>query len=269
MFFWIMIASLIGLLSFGNLHEKTKDDAFFVTPVYEAMALGTYQQHVSVEAGLLDAMRQNPTAANNYINGFADGIVPLAGASGGALSGIYHGDNPLLTYFQARLPPMYKPQNGTRTYLICVDKPQVASQISCSAADAVKYIITVRAVPPRYDGVDRMAALHAVSMATGHSRFVGFLAKAAAPLDNSTGQVRHQPLGSAYYLMTAGVAPVNSVYLPNYATCNFPTGGSSVLGDMLGQRTYIAALTLFAGLQPNENMPAGTPGICPAVTYDN
>ena len=254
MFFWIMIASLIGLLSFGNLHEKTKDDAFFVTPVYEAMALGTYQQHVSVEAGLLDAMRQNPTAANNYINSFADGIVPLAGASGGALSGIYHGDNPLLTYFQARLPPMYKPQNGTRTYLICVDKPQVASQISCSAADA---------------GVDRMAALHAVSMATGHSRFVGFLAKAAAPLDNSTGQVRHQPLGSAYYLMTAGVAPVNSVYLPNYATCNFPTGGSSVLGDMLGQRTYIAALTLFAGLQPNENMPAGTPGICPAVTYNN
>ncbi len=267
MFFWMMIASLIGLLSFGNLREKTKDDAFFVTPVYEAMALGTYQQHVSVEAGLLDAMRQNPTVSTNYINSFSDGIVPLAGAENGRLTGIAV-NNPLLVYFQARLPPMYKPQNGTRSYLICVDKPQVASQISCAAADAVKYIITVRAIPPRYDGVDRMTALHAVSEATGHSRFVGFLAKAASPLNNSTGQVRHQPLGSAYYLMTAGVAPVSSVYLPNYATCNFPTGGSSVLGDMLGQHTYIAALTLFAGLDPNENLPAGTQGICPAVSYN-
>ena len=51
MFFWMMLASLMGVIMFGNFHEQTKSEEDFVAPVYHAMALSMYQQHVAAQYG--------------------------------------------------------------------------------------------------------------------------------------------------------------------------------------------------------------------------
>lgn len=173
----MMLASLMGIVMFGNLYEKTKPQENFIAPVYQAMALNMYQQHVSAEYGYLDAMRSDTENSNNYFASAEDGIVPLATVQNEQISGVKD-DNTVFDFIRARLPATYKPQNGTRTYLFCVDKDQQTA-VKCNdvADDSVKYIVTVRAIPPRYDGADKMTALRAVSDATGNSRFVGMLQK--------------------------------------------------------------------------------------------
>lgn len=275
MFFWMMLASLMGIVMFGNLYEKTKPQENFIAPVYQAMALNMYQQHVSAEYGYLDAMRIDAENSNNYFSSADDGIVPLATVQNDQISGVKD-DNSVFNFIQARLPPTYKPQSGTRTYLVCVDKDQ-QTQVKCNdpADDSVKYIITIRAIPPRYDGADKMTALRAVSDATGNSRFVGMLQKATQPLAETSSAdgtivTQHQPLGAAYYILSSGVAPVSNVYIPNYITCNLPLGdadGAAVLGNNLENRSYIAAVSLVAGLEPGENLPAGPAGDCSAVAF--
>lgn len=268
MFFWMMLASLMGIVMFGNLYEKTKPQENFIAPVYQAMALSVYQQHVSAEYGYLDAMRVNAGNANTYFNSAGDGIVPLAVVQNGQM--VKGNDaNTVFPFIQSRLPSTYKPQNGTRSYLFCVDKDQAAA-VKCNdpADDSVKYIVTIRAIPPRYDGADKMTALRAVSDATGNSRFVGLLQKASSPLQETSGVTQHQPLGASYYLLSSGVAPVNSVYVPDYITCNFPLNdtATSVLGDQVRNNSYIAALSLVAGLEHGENLPSGAADLCPAVS---
>ena len=271
MFFWMMLASLMGIVMFGNLYEKTKPQENFIAPVYQAMALSMYQQHVSAEYGYLDAMRIDAEQSNTYFNSATDGIVPLAVTENGQISGGQE-SNTVFPYIQGRLPSTYKPQNGTRSYLFCIDKNQQTTVTCGNETDVVKYIITIRAIPPRYDGADKMTALRAVSDATGNSRFVGMLQKSPEPLSadmSATGTVvtQHQPLGSAYYILSSGIAPVASVYIPNFVTCNFPLSEGTVLGDSLDQRSYLVALSLVAGLEPGENLPAGTPGLCTAVSF--
>ena len=275
MFFWMMLASLRGIVMFGNLYEKTKPQENFIAPVYQAMALNMYQQHVSAEYGYLDAMRGDTENSNNYFASAEDGIVPLATVQNEQISG-GKDDNTVFDFIRARLPATYKPQNGTRTYLFCVDKDQqTAVRCNDPADDSVKYIVTVRAIPPRYDGADKMTALRAVSDATGNSRFVGMLQKAVGPLQQTasadgTVVTQHQPLGAAYYVLSSGVAPVSSVYVPNYITCNLPLNneGGKVLGDELQNRSYIVAVSLVAGLDPGENLTAGPLGDCSAVAFD-
>lgn len=274
MFFWMMLASLMGIVMFGNLYEKTKPQENFIAPVYQAMALSMYQQHVSSEYGYLDAVRINSTEANDYFNTATDGIVPLATVENGTISGV-NPDNTVFPYIEGRLPSTYKPQNGTRTYLFCIDKNQQAEHVACNNSDVVRYIITVRAIPPRYDGADKMTALRAVSDATGNSRFVGMLQKAAEPLSevvDSSGNVitEHQPLGATHFILSSGVAPVNSVYIPNFITCNLPMSDSdtsNVLGDSVEKKSYIIALSLVGGLQPGENLPVGATDVCTATTF--
>ena len=265
----------MGIVMFGNLYEKTKPQENFIAPVYQAMALNMYQQHVSAEYGYLDAMRSDTENSNNYFASAEDGIVPLATVQNEQISGVKD-DNTVFDFIRARLPATYKPQNGTRTYLFCVDKDQQTA-VKCNdvADDSVKYIVTVRAIPPRYDGADKMTALRAVSDATGNSRFVGMLQKAVGPLEQTasadgTVVTQHQPLGAAYYVLSSGVAPVSSVYIPNYITCNLPLNneGGKVLGDELKNRSYIVAVSLVAGLEPGENLTAGPLGDCSAVAFN-
>ncbi len=271
MFFWMMLASLMGVIMFGNLREQTKPQENFVAPVYQAMALSMYQQHVAVQYGYLDIMRLAPETANTYFNAATDGIVPLATVTNNTISGVglSGAANTVFPYIQGRIPNTYKPQNGTRSYLFCVDKNQAAASVRCNNSAVVKYIVTLRAIPARYDGADKMTALRQVSEATGKSRFVGMLQKDVAPFAG-TAATQHQPLGASYYILSSGVAPVNSVYIPNYITCNFPLNDevTSVLGDNLQSKSYIVALSLVAGLGPGENLAAGSSAeVCPAVKF--
>ena len=121
MFFWMMLASLMGVIMFGNLHEKTKDQENFIAPVYQAMALSAYQQHVFAEQGLLDAMRLAPEATNTYLASSNDGILPLVTVENEQM-GQVNNENTIYKYIQGRIPPTYKPKNNTRTYLFCIPK---------------------------------------------------------------------------------------------------------------------------------------------------
>ena len=274
MFFWMMLASLMGVVAFGNWHDKTKDQEDFTAPAYEAMALSTYQQHIAAEQGFMDAMRRNPDATNTYLNSIADGIVPLVAAGTNNTLDPVNAGNTVLPYIQTRLPPGYKPQNNTRTYLFCIPKTQNISPTStnCNASvnpNIVKFIITMRQIPPRYDGANKMTALNAISRATKFSRFIGMLQKAPEPLYQTASEtVRHQPLGAEFFILSSGYAPVSSVYIPNYALCNFPmkNDGSSLLGELTEQKSFITALSLVSGLNPGENLSlATTPVTCPAI----
>ena len=269
MFFWMMLASLLGVVMFGNWQEKTKDQSVFVTPVYQAMALSTYQQHVAAEQGYLDAMRINPDGTNNYLNTHTDGIVPLVTVEGNTMSAVT-ASNTVYSYIQGRLPPTYQPQNNTRTYLFCVPKTQQLPGEHagwCNDSEMVRYIITMRPIPAKYDGSNKMSALKAIGEATGYSRFVGMLQKSNTPLAN-TGSTTHQPLGAYYYILSSGVAPVASVYIPNYVVCNFPlkNNDSTTLGDS-EPSGYIAALSLVSGLPTGQNLtiPASNAATCPAI----
>lgn len=261
----------MGVVMYGNLYEKTKSQENFIAPVYQAMVLNMYQQHAAAEHGYLDAMNSNRATTEAFLNNYADGVVPLAVSNNGGISGAVSG-NVVFPYIQGRLPTTYKPQNGTRSYLFCIDKSQVAD-MSCNRSDAVRYIATVSAIPPRYDGADKMTALRAISDATGQSRFVGMLQKDFQPLAvnvDSSGKVltQHQPLGAAYYIMSAGVAPVNSVYVPNYIVCDFPLSDTGVLGNMPNASGYLIALSLMGGLDHGENLDAGTENMCNAVMFN-
>ncbi len=277
MFFWMMLASLMGVVMYGNLYEKTKPQENFIAPVYQAMVLSMYQQHSSAEHGYIDAMNANRIMTEAYIRSNSDGVIPLVTTTvNGVLNEVQAG-NAIFPYIVSRLPSTYKPQSGTRTYLFCVAKSQNIT-VSCGASDVVRYIVTIRAIPPRYDGADKMTALRAISDATGQSRFVGMLQKDWQPLVANTNPAvgaitQHQPLGAAYYIMSAGVAPVNSVYVPNYVVCNFPlvdspSGPSGVLGTMTSANGYLVALSLMGGLEHGENLTAGTPNMCNAVMFN-
>ncbi len=270
MFFWLVLASLMGLITFGNLFEKTKPQEHYIAPVYEAMVLNMYQQHISAEYGYLDIMRDKPEEAKEYFAQMNDGIVPLAVADSFGLKP-ENDNNNVFPYIQGRIPDTYKPQSGTRTYMFCIDKNQVA-KTSCGTSDTVNYLMTIRAIPPRYDGADKMTALKVLSEAVGRTRSVGLLEKSKAPLTtttNSSGNVEtyHQPLGATHFILSSGLAASNSVYIPNYLICNFPVGNDQTLGETLATKHYMVALTLLSGLEDGENLSLGTI-TCPATTIE-
>lgn len=227
MFFWMVLASLMGIVMFGNLHEKTKEQATFVLPVYQAVALSTYQQHLAAERGYMDALRYGD-AAKTYINSVNNGIVKLAVAANGTLSG---SNATLLGHVQRNLPTTYKVQDGTRSYLFCMTGAQAASK--CNLADTVKYIVTLRPLPEKFSGSAKMTILRAIAEATGGSRFVGMLKPISASATSS------------YYIQSGGNSPANAVTMPDYITCKFPLA-SGTLGAALNQ-DYIVAITPVEG----------------------
>jgi len=277
MFFWLILASLMGVIILGNLHDKIKDKDKFVTPVYDAIATSTYQQHVFAEKGYLDAMRTNPVAAKAYISSSKDGIIPLITVQNGTMSGV-HETNAIYSYILGQKLPMYKPQNNTRTYLFCVPKTQILPSKEagwCDKDGMVKYIATIRQVPQRYDGANKMTILEGIARASSYSRSVGMLQKSSTPLASGV----HQPLGAKYFILSSGISMANAVYVPNYIICNFPltNNGSSFLGakktaadgspNVLGDKSYMIALTLLSGLTGDESLsnPGGSGVTCEAL----
>ena len=272
MFFWMVLASLMGIIVFGNLTEKTKNQEDFVVPVYEAMALSTLQQHVAAERGYATAIQAAPGATNTYQNTPADGIVPIITVENGALTKGGTDNNNIFDFVQSYLPATYKPQDNTRTYLFCIPTSQTG-ETSCGATDVVKYLVTVRTVPYRYEGSNKMTSLKAMARATSGSKFFGMLHHDSDSFfleDNPPGTHQHQPLGAQYYILTAGDARAEKVYIPNYITCNFPLknnaseGSDDFLGDHLkDKRSYIVALSLISGLDntngldAHKNLPLG------------
>ena len=225
MFFWMVLASLMGVVMFGNLHEKTKEQEDFVVPVYQAMALSTYQQHLAAERGYMDALRYNDVS---YINSVNNGTIQLAVAANGNLTG---GNASLLAHVKRNLPTMYKAQDGTRSYLFCMSTSQTPSK--CNLTDTVKYIATIRPLPEKYSGAAKMTVLRAIADATKSSRFVGLL----KPISNAA--------KSSYYIQSGGNSPANPVLFPDHITCNFPLA-SGKLGTALNN-DYIVALTAVEG----------------------
>ena len=255
----MVLASLMGVVMFGNLHEKTKEQADFVVPVYQAMALSTYQQHLAAERGYMDVMRYNDNTAKDYINDFHNnGIVQLAVAENNNLAG----NASLLAHVRRNLPEMYKPQNGTRSYLFCMTSTQTAQQCNLADATVVKYIVTLRPLPAKYSGGAKMTALRAIADATGGSRFVGMLKENQNGVyngDSSSDSV--QPRGAKYYILSGGNSPASSVYIPNHITCKFPLNstGTSTLGAALTNDDYLIAVTRIDGTWNNATSAGSWP----------
>lgn len=278
MFFWMIMASLMGVIVFGNLHDKTKSQEDFVAPTYQALAFSMFQQHTAALNGYLDAARLDPSSVKTYLDSVTDGVLPLAAvtpvSNKPTMSGV-SGDNVIYPYVQKRLPYTYSPQNNTRSYLFCLPNNQIVKEevpFHCSDPGIVKYIITVRQIPRKNDGVDRMAVMKAISEATDHSRFVGLLAGTKTGLASAT---EGQPLGSHFFVMSGGYAPVKSVYIPDHIVCNFPLTNNAegtTLGDTEGFSTnhYAIAVTMLGGgLAAGQNLeaaPAGEGTVCPAIT---
>ena len=261
MFFWMVLASLLGIVMFGNLTEKIKDQNDFVVPVYEAMALNLLQQHAAAERGYAMALKNKPTELETYLNteqvDDLPGVHPLAVVSGEDISGGSDDNMTIYPLIRSYLPATFKPQNGTRSYFFCVDKNQSEENGDCSSSKAVKYIVTIRKVPHRYEGANRMTALKSIAKVSAHSRFFGILERAPQPLTGEEGDIRHQPIGAVFYIKTAGVAPAGSVYVPNYITCHFPLDSGFLNEDIGSDKTYMISLSLLSGLGEGENLPAG------------
>ena len=278
MFFWVVLASLMGIVLFGSLSEKTKDQEFFVEPVYESLALNLFQYHTAVVYGyeaavqegyntFLTIQERNPDADPNdddpvahYFFSHSDGIVPLATVEGGEITKGGDDNNPMIDYITPYLPVAFKPQNNTRSYLFCVSAHGQTDKTYCTATDAVRYIMTFREIPPRYAGADKMLALRAVAKASTNSRNVGMIEMTETPLAEGD-NVYHQPIGSHFYIMASGYSPATSAYIPDYAVCKAPRSNTSpeqVLGDKVKSTRYLVALSIMQGLEHNANIPAGS-----------
>lgn len=268
MFFWVVLASLMGIVLFGNLSEKTKDQEFFVEPVYESLALNLFQYHTAVvygyEAAVQESYNTSLTTGNdpvaNYFYSHSDGIVPLATVEGGEITKGGDDNNPMIDYITPYLPVAFKPQNNTRSYLFCVSAHGQTDMAFCTEPDAVRYIMTFREIPPRYAGADKMLALRAVAKASTNSRNVGMIEMTETALAEGD-NVYHQPIGSHFYIMASGYSPATSAYIPDYAVCKAPRSNTSpeqVLGDKVKSTRYLVALSIMQGLEHNANIPAGS-----------
>ena len=269
MFFWVVLASLMGIVLFGHLSEKTKDQEFFVEPVYESLALNLFQYHNATVYGYEAAVKDGygaylSTGTDNisaYFDSHVDGIVPLATVEGGEITTGGDDSNPIPDYVKKYLPIAFKPQNNTRSYLFCVNVNDQADAVACGSPDAVRYIMTFREIPPRYDGADKMLALRAIAKASDNSRNVGMIEMVENPLAEGT-DVYHQPIGSHFYIMASGYSPATAAYIPDYMACKAPRTNAEptekVLGDKVRSTRFLVALSIMQGLDHNANIAAGS-----------
>lgn len=280
MFFWVVLASLMGIVLFGHLSEKTKDQEFFVEPVYESLALNLFQYHnaavygyeAAVKAGYNNYLATGTDNIADYFYSHGDGIVPLATVEGGEITKGGDDSNPIPDYIKPYLPIAFKPQNNTRSYLFCVNVNGQTLSAYCTEPDAVRYIMTFREIPPRYDGADKMLALRAIAKASDNSRNVGMIEMTETPLAEGT-DVYHQPIGSHFYIMASGYSPATAAYIPDYMACKAPRTNAEptekVLGDKVRFTRYLVALSIMQGLEHNTNVKdsdgAATLSTCKAL----
>lgn len=262
MFFWLFMAALMGLIMFGNLHDQTKDEKDYIQPAYETLGATMLQFHNAAVYGYETTLRSNLAGATAYW-GDAGGMIPLISIENntytdgkkdpGDPANVFHG--PIRSF----LPFTFRTagSNGTRSYLVCLSKDN-EQPLSCNSA-ALRYIVTYREIPPRYDGADKYLALRALSTATDGSRQIGILAKTDTPLAAGDG-VYHQPIGSVYYIQTSGSEHTTANYIPKYIICNAPTKNSQTGSDSIGHylnngtKKYLFAMTLVRGGEThNEN----------------
>ena len=250
MFFWTLLASLMGIVMFNNWRDNTKDQDIFVAPVYQTLALSTYQQHLAAEKAFLDVLRKKP----------AESMTKLESVSRIALYANNEADEFIKDEYEKYIPFDREGSSVStgNTYLFCVSSDQTGLT-SCKSTLAVRYIVTVNPIPMKFDNVNKMSMLKAIADATAESRFVGLLQQAAAPLSSSSSPIpTNQPLGAQYYILSGGTSLAGHVYIPNYITCNFPLTADSILGDNLENRNYIVALSLMTKLSANLSEPANT-----------
>lgn len=280
MFFWVVLASLMGIVLFGHLSEKTKDQEFFVEPVYESLALNLFQYHnaavygyeAAIKAGYNNYLATGTDNIADYFYSHGDGIVPLATVEGGEITKGGDDSNPIPDYIKPYLPIAFKPQNNTRSYLFCVNVNGQTLSAYCTEPDAVRYIMTFREIPPRYDGADKMLALRAIAKASDNSRNVGMIEMTETPLKEGT-DVYHQPIGSHFYIMASGYSPATAAYIPDYMACKAPRTNAEptekVLGDKVRSTRYLVALSIMQGLKHNTNVKesdgAATLSTCKAL----
>ncbi len=251
MYFWVILASLMGIISFGVLREKTKDANDFVVPIYEALSQNLLVQHNAT----LSALRARYLAAGSWDfagNGQMTKAVAVAGNGGVAYHVVSQAD------VAAYLPYGFKFTPGYTSAYFCVYKVNQSQPVSCSDENAVMYLVTYADVPVRYAGANARSIPKAIADGTQNSRFVGLIEKASAPLTDpmASGKVAYgQPLGATHYILSAGYAPASSTYIPNFFICALQTenAAQNPVGKMIAQ-------TMVKGLENGENMiEAGNP----------
>lgn len=263
MFFWLFMAALFGLIMYGNLQEQTKDEEFYVQPVYEALGATMHKFHNAAVFGYEAAVRTDQDAVARYYTNFdvSTGALPLITVENGEYTDgakdPFVQPNVFKNHIEAFLPLTFKKSNanGTRSYLFCLSSEN-GLPTGCDLTDAVHYVVTYREIPPRYEGADKYLALRALSKSTDGSRQIGILTRASEALaagDN----VYHQPIGAQYYIMTYGSEPTTANYVPNFVICNAPptnaTTGVESIGKYFGPKNYLIAVSIMRGLEHNAN----------------
>lgn len=284
MFFWTLLASLMGVVMFGNWHDNTKEQSVFVEPVYQALALQTYQQHITAE----NAYRRNIAGFVNYLayqkqEGFPipqnlemtvrntpeEKGIELIGSERtesevGSGTFIYTEPKPFFERFRYG----YKPNAAVKTYLFCLSRenqlPAACQLDETEDNPTVQYIITYRKVPPKYKTAAKMSILKAIAEATNGSRNVGLLDKLdkalaeEKDLDKKVIRPFYQPLGSCYYILSGGKSEAGRTFIPNYIL--------STLGiNDLDNNSYIIALSMMGGFGNLTNLP-NPPGYLPGTS---
>lgn len=240
MYFWLILASLMGIITFGNLREKTKDADFYVVPIYESLAKSLLMQHNAVVSQL----------RSRYLN---EGSWDWAGS--GAMTVVVNVDNSGTPTYDSPsnspepyLPYGFKFMPGYKTAYFCVNKANQDQATACSNVNAVMYAITYASVPARYGGADKMSIPKAIAAGTQNSRFVGLIERSPTILNDGYGQ----PLGAGFYILSAGYSPAASTFIPNYFICRL----AEEVPAIRNPRGMMVALTMIKGLENGENMIA-------------
>ena len=262
MFFWTILASLLGIVMFGHWRENVKDQSEFVAPLYQAMALSTYQQHLAAEQAyqttMSDPSEVDKSDANSAIRKLEDiSTVNMME------------DNNIFDSVDDFTPPHYKSPKNTRTYLFCLSKTD-QTPANCYDGDeqTVKYLVTLRPVPAKYQGAAKMSVMRSIADATNGSRSIGLLMKYSDEDGlQAGGNVQYQPLGARYYILSGGTSEAGNVFVPNGIICNFPLNDeeTTFLKDKLNQSdyNYIIALSMMGGFGDYKDIASNTHNLSP------
>lgn len=235
MYFWLLLASLMGLVSFGNLREKTKDADYYVVPIYESLSQNLLMQHNA----FVSQLRSRYLDEGNWDWAGAGGFTTVITVNdAGEPTFNEEANNPA-----QHLPYGFKHMPGYTSVYFCVNKAFQDTTLSCSDSNAVMYAMTYAAIPVRYAGANAMSIPKAIAAGTENSRFVGLIERAPALLDDGYGQ----PLGAGFYILSAGYSPASSTYIPNYFICQL---------NRQNPRGLMIAQTMVKGLENGENMIA-------------
>ena len=233
MYFWLLLASLMGIITFGNLREKTKDADYYVVPIYESLSQNLLMQHNAFVSQL--RLRYLNEGSWDWA-GTGDFTTVITVSEAGDPTFNEETNDP-----KQYLPYGFKYMPGYTSVYFCVNKAFQDTTLSCSDDNAVMYAITYASVPVRYAGANAMSIPKAIAAGTENSRFVGLIEKSSVLLGDGYGQ----PLGAGFYILSAGYSPAASTYIPNYFICQL---------NLPDPRGLMIAQTMVKGLENGENM---------------